>query len=358
MPSESSATGRPSCSPQPRDRAVAPHVDATLGDALEEALGGQADRAFDDVLHLPRRHQPQLAQLELAHRHRAQPVEQPAARSVARAVEELLHPAQVQVAEERLAHPREQQHLEVEDARHLAGHLPQHLPGDHGGARGGRADRHGDVARRLAVADHQHVLAARVLGVVEVGARAEPPARHGELGHPGVLGHGGLAKHAVGHDQPVEPLGGAAEVELPAVVDRPGRVHLGGEHDVEGEALGVRREPPLHLLTRRPLGVVVGHREVRERVLGLRALRGEARVTAGRAPHAADVRGAVVHPHDVARLGEHLGGGEPGDARPDDRDAHRQPACGGIRSCRPKSAMISLIALMSGGPSGSSASAW
>jgi hypothetical protein len=64
-----------------------------------------------------------------------EPVEQPAARPVARAVQELLHPAQVQVAEQRLAHPREQQHLEVEDARHLAGHLPQHLPGDHGGAR-------------------------------------------------------------------------------------------------------------------------------------------------------------------------------------------------------------------------------
>ena len=73
----------------------------------------------------------------------------------------------------------------------------------------------------------------------------------------------------------------------------------------------------------------------------------------GQAP--TDVRGAVVHPHDVARLGEHLGGGEPGDARTDDRDAHGHP---GIRSCRPKSAMISLIALMSGGPSGSSANAW
>ena len=57
-----------------------------LGDALEEALGGQADGAADDVLHVPRRHQPQLAQLELAHRHRADAVEQTAPDAVARSL--------------------------------------------------------------------------------------------------------------------------------------------------------------------------------------------------------------------------------------------------------------------------------
>src|SRR5260221_665003 len=44
------------------------------------------------------------------------------------------------------------------------------VPGDHVGARRHLADGHGDVAGRFAVADDQHVLAPRLLLVVQLGA--------------------------------------------------------------------------------------------------------------------------------------------------------------------------------------------
>ena len=53
---------------EPADGPVAVHGDAAVGDALEEPLGGEPDRAPDDVLHLPGRHQAEILQAELPYR--------------------------------------------------------------------------------------------------------------------------------------------------------------------------------------------------------------------------------------------------------------------------------------------------
>jgi hypothetical protein len=105
-----------------------------------------AVRRAHDVFHLAGRHEVQALQLELADRRRADRVDHPGADAVARAVQELLHAARAQVLEQRLAHPGEQQHLEVDDAADLARHLPQQMAGDHVGARRRLADGHGHVA--------------------------------------------------------------------------------------------------------------------------------------------------------------------------------------------------------------------
>jgi hypothetical protein len=191
VPSDSSAEGLPSTTSSRVDGAVPVDGDVARLDALEEALGGQADRAAHDVLHRARGHQAEPLEPELPHRHRADGVDHPAAQAVAGAVQELLEAAQAEVPEQRLAHPGEQQHLEVEHAADLARHLPQQLAGDHVGARGDLADRHGHVAGRLAVADDEHVLVPGLLGVVELGARAHLAAGRGELRQAVELGTAG-----------------------------------------------------------------------------------------------------------------------------------------------------------------------
>ena len=285
-----------------------------------------------------------------------------AAHAVGRAVQELLDAARAQVLEQGLAHAGQQQQLEVEEAADAARHLPQQVPGDHVGARRDLADRHGDVAGRLAVADDQHALAPGLLLVVQFGAGEHPAAGRGELGLARVARHGGLAEHPVGHHERVDVLGsrpaavtvqpppGAGAAEVTSVRQ--------AQRRVEAEMAGVRREVGLDLRAGRPLGIVARHREVRQRVLRLRALRGQSRVPAGAAPHAADVGGLVVDDDLVPGLLEHLRGGQPGDPGADDPDAHGQRTSGGSCSMMPKSAMICLILPMSLGPGGMSASAW
>ena len=114
----------------------------------------------------------------------------------------------------------------------------------------------------------------------------------------------------------------------------------------------------LNLCAIGPLGVVLGHREVRQRVLRLGALRRQARVPAGHAPDTADVRGPVEHHHVVPGLLECLRGGQARDAGPDDPDSHGQWPPGGICNSMPNFSMISFSTEMSLGPGGSSPSAW
>ena len=206
VPSASSAFG-PSLGEQPLDHLVAADADRAVGDPFEEPLGRQADRVLDDVLHPAARHQVVAREPELPHRHRPDGVQHRAPQPVSGAVQELLEAAQPPVAEQRLAHPGQQQHLEVEHPGDLARDLPQQLPGDDVGALGDFGERHGDVAGRLAVADDEHVLAARFLDVVEVRAGQQPPARRLELRPAGVLRQRGLAEHAVRDDHAVDHRG-------------------------------------------------------------------------------------------------------------------------------------------------------
>jgi len=281
-------------------------------------------------------------------------------------VQELLETAQPQVAEESLAQPREQQQLEVEEPADPARHLPQQLTGDHIGARGDAADRRRDVAGRFAVPDDKDVLVASLLRVMELRGRAQPPARLGELLKARIRRDQGFAEHPVRDDEPVERLDGlrspgVAGLERPAAV--PERVrcrHLGAQAQgrFETELVDVRGEVGLNLGAAGPFRVALGHGEVGERVLRLRALGRHARVAPGTAPHTADVRGPVEHPHLVAGLGEHLRGGETGEAGSYDRDSHGWATSGGSCSSMPNSAMIFFISAMSLGPGGMSASAW
>ena len=161
-----------------------------------------------------------------------------------------------------------------------------------------------------------------------VPAQSRPPAAVNSAS-PGKARDVRLAEHAVGDDEPVERLRSSRrQVQLPAPLGGPGGAHVRLESAGPARTARRRRRARPAPGPRRPLGVVGGHREVRERVLGLGALRGEAGVAAGRAPHAADVGGAVEHLDGMTGLGEHLGGGEPGDARADDGDAHRSARLG------------------------------
>jgi hypothetical protein len=351
---------------QARDGRVPVDGDAPGRDPLEEALGREPDRAADDVLHPTGRNQAELLEAELPHRDRADGVEHPAAQPVARPVQELLEAAQPQVAEQPLAHPRQQQHLEVHEAADFPRHLPEQLARDHVGARGHAADRHRDVAGGLAVPDDEDVPAARLFGIVELRARAQPPAGGGELLNARIRRNRRLAEHSVRDDEPVEALAGlrspgVADLERPAALaDGPRGRDLGAEPQgwFEAELGGVRGEVGLDLGAVRPFRVALGHGEVRERVLRLRALRRHARVAPGPAPHAADVRAPVEHPHLVAGLDQHLRGGETGDAGADDPDPHGYRTSGGSCISMPKSAMIFFISEMSLGPGGMSARAW
>ena len=347
---------------QPGDRPVAAHLDLPGAHRLEEAVGGQADRAAHDALEGAARHEVELAEPELARAHGPQRVEDPPAHPVRRPVQERLDPAQVAVAEERLAEAGQQQVLEVEEPADPARHLPDELARDHRRRGGGAADGHGDVAGGLAVAEDDDVAVAGLLGVVQLGGRQDPPAGGGELRDAGQVGHGRLAEDAVGDDEVVDLLAARVRAgggEHPAGVAPLDGRHLGlqAQQPVDAGVRGVRREVGLHLLARRPLGVVGGHREVRERVRVARALRRQPRVATGRAPDAPDVGRAVVDDDVMADLGEDLRGDEPGDPGADDPDPHDGlPA--GRRSSIPKSAMIACSTEMSFGPGGRSASAW
>jgi hypothetical protein len=179
-------------------------LDGPRTDALEEPLGGEADRALDDVLHRTVRHQVELLEVELLHGDAADGAQHALADAVAGAMEELLHAPQDAVSEQRLAHPGQQQHLEVHDAVELARHLPQQLTGDDVGRSRGLADRHGDVAGGLAVTDHQDTFVACLLRVVQICARDEPTAGFQEVVQPVVGWHERRTKDAVGDDQTVD----------------------------------------------------------------------------------------------------------------------------------------------------------
>ena len=360
VPSSSSAAGFSAVGQQPGDGPVRVHDDAAGRDALVEPLGGEPDRAAHDVLHLPGRHEAEPLEPELADRRRPDRVDHVAAHAVGRAVQELLDAARTQVLEQGLAHPGQQQHLEVEEAADTARHLPQQVPGDHVGARRHLAHRDRDVTGRFAVPDDQHPLAPGLLLVVQVGAGEHLAAGRGELGLARVARHCGLAEHPVGHHERVELLGRPGSGDVPPARCRGGRCHLGAQAQrrVEPEMACVRREVGLDLRAGRPFGIVARHGEVRQGVLRLRALRGQSRVPAGAAPHATDVGCLVVDDDLVPGLAEHFRGGQPGNAGADDPDAHGQRTSGGSCSLMPKSAMICLIFPMSLGPGGMSASAW
>ena len=306
---------------------------------------------LDDVGELPARHQVELAQLELAGGDGADAREQPAPQRVARTVEEPLEALQPDVAEQRLAHAREQQVLEVQDVPDVAGHLPQQLAGDHVGGRGVGRDGDRDVARGLPVAHDDRVDAAGVLRPVRAG-RGEHAARGGEVVGAGQLGQQRLGEHAVGDDEVVvvggvlgtllaRPDGARPGPHRPAPVGtRRGVDHLGRQPQQRRDpgVLDVARQVGLDLRPVGPLGVVPRHREVGEGVGVARALGAQPRVAALGAPDPADVGGAVEDHDLVAGLVEHLGGAEPGDAGPDDGDPHPVPLTpasrGGGARCR------------------------
>ena len=225
------------------------HDDAAGRDALEEALGGQADRAADDVLHLPGRHQLEPLEPELADRHRADRVDHPAADAVARAVQELLDAAGAQVLEQGLTHPGQQQHLEVEESADPTRHLPQQVPCDHVGAGCHLADRHGHVTGRFAVAHDQHPFAARLLSSCSSVPASTPPPAAVNSASPD-----SAARRARRKSRWPPPACRARPCRRggdgPAAVGRRnGRRHLGGQAQcvIEAEMGGVRREIRLYL---------------------------------------------------------------------------------------------------------------
>jgi len=192
---------------QADDRPVPAHGDLAVPHVLEEPVGGQADRSADDSFHRASGHQPELLQLEPAHRRRPDRVPHVAAQAVPRPVQEPFEALERLPAEERFAEASQQQELEVQHLADLARHLPEQLPGEDVGAGRDCTDLGGDIAGRLAVADREHALVARLFDVGELGGRGEPPAGGGELRLARVGRAPRLAEDAVGDDQMIHLVG-------------------------------------------------------------------------------------------------------------------------------------------------------
>ena len=256
---------------------------------------------------------------------------------VSRAVQEALHAVgQLLVAEQRLAEAGQQQVLHVQGAGDALGHLPQQAPRNDGGGLGHLADLAGDVARRLAVPDDHHVLVAGVVQRVELAGGDELAAGADEVGVALVLREDRVGEDAVRDHQVVEPLGRGDRRADPPCGDHPavlgvgqlGADHLGGEPQVRAqlELRDIALEVGLDLLAGGPLGVVPGHRQVREGVRILVVLCPEARVPAGRAPDPADVRRLLEDGDVVLELAEDLRGGQSCETGTDDGDLQEAPA--------------------------------
>lgn len=306
---------------------------------LEEALGDQGHGRAGDALEAAVGHQAQLLELELLGGHVLDAAEHLVTHNLAAPVQELLEALESLILEEALAHPGQHQVLEVEHAHQHPRHLPQQLPGDDRRAARALRQRHGDIAGRLAIADHHEVLPAHRVEVVDIARRADLPAGGLELLAARPVGDERHREDAVGDDEEVEFVRTLATGWLPLLVDR-ARGHrpshtvphdlLVGVHDfgveaqvgIEADHGGVPLQISLHLRTARPLGIALGHLQVGEIVGALVVLGAQPGITPGAAPHAADVGALLEDGHVVTEFPQVLARGQAGEPGPDDCNPH------------------------------------